>query len=777
MSCSCISSPGLRRERIRIRGTVQGVGFRPHVWRLARQAGLTGTVRNDGAGVVVDVWGRAAQIENFVSTLRADPPPLARIESLRREPRDGGRPPAAFTIEASRQSAADTSLPPDAALCAACAAEILDPANRRYRYAFTNCTHCGPRLSIIEAIPYDRGNTTMRAFSMCPACAVEYGDPGDRRFHAQPNACPSCGPQPWLEADGGLVASRHEAIVAAAGLLRAGGIVAIKGVGGFHLAVDATRADAVWRLRRRKRRPHKPLALMARDLGQIRQWCHLSAAEARALRSAAAPVVLLRRRDEAVVAGCPLAPAQRRLGFMLPYSPLHLLLMAQLDAPIVLTSGNRSGEPQCIDNDDARRRLDGIADAFLFHDRAIANRIDDSVVRHAAGDIRILRRARGYAPDPLPFPAAFAAAPPLLAMGGELKNSFGLLQRGRAVLSQHMGDLEDAATLDDYRRNLDLYARLFQHAPEVIVVDRHPDYLSGKLGRELAEARRIPLIEVQHHHAHVAACLAENRYPADAPPVLGVVLDGLGYGDDGALWGGEFLLVGYRHYRRLAHLRPAPLPGGVKAMREPWRNLWARLQQTDLPAADYPPALRKKPLATLRAMQEKGLNSPPASSCGRLFDAVAAAVGLCFDGISYEGQAAIELENLLPDDPEQAEPYPIAIDHSGALPVIDPAPLWPALLADRARSVPPGEISARFHAGLALAVARMSEQLAAEWRISTVVLSGGVFQNATLLRLVKRRLEPRLQVLLHRRVPMNDGGLALGQLAVAAALSSSPADE
>ncbi len=764
-------SVGTVRERIRVRGTVQGVGFRPFVWRLARELRLSGSVWNDGAGVVIEVCGEPAAIEKLVTTLRHDGPPLARVAGIEREPLEGAAMRTGFVIVPSCRTTVSTVAPPDAATCPDCAAEIADPANRRFRYPFTNCTHCGPRLSIIESIPYDRASTTMRDFEMCPACAAEYADPADRRFHAQPNACPDCGPQLWLEADGATVARRDEALAEAARRIAAGGIVAVKGIGGVHLAVDATNAEAVARLRRRKRRPAKPLALMARDIGQIRQWCEVDDAEAEALRSPAAPVVLLRRRDPAAAAGCVIAPRQRLLGFMLPYSPLHRLLLERLDRPIVLTSGNRSSEPQCIDNDDARARLAEIADAFLLHDRDIANRIDDSVVRRVAGRIRLLRRARGYAPQPLSLPSGFGAVPELLAMGGELKNCFGLLQRGRAVLSQHMGDLENAATFDDYRRNLELYARLFQHRPEAIVVDRHPDYLATKLGRQWAAEKGIALIEVQHHHAHVAACLAENDYPADAAPVLGIALDGLGYGDGGELWGGEFLLADYRGYRRLASLRPVPLPGAALAMREPWRNLWAQLDSAGVPETDFPPALREKPLATLRAMREKCLNSPLASSCGRLFDAVAAALGICFDRIDYEGQAAIELEAAIDGDIFSEGGYPFTISTNEGLPLIDPAPLWPALLADRARGVPVGEISARFHAGLAAALIAMVRRLADEQDIETVALSGGVFQNATLLSAVSRGLAGEFRVLTHSRVPMNDGGLALGQLAVAAACS------
>ena len=767
MSTAVASPPPILSERIRVRGTVQGVGFRPFVWRLAHAAGLAGTVCNDGEGVLIELHGPADAIGKLVSDLRRNAPPLARIDAIEREALASRHPPAGFSIIASADTAITTRPPADAATCDACVAEIFDPDDRRYGYPFANCTHCGPRLSIIEAIPYDRANTTMRDFHLCPRCAAEYGDPADRRFHAQPNACPDCGPKLWLEAGDLRVEGNEAALDAAVARLLRGEVVAIKGIGGIHLAVDATDRKALEKLRRRKHRPTKPLALMARDVAQIRRWCRVSRAEAAMLRSAAAPVVLLPRRDEATADECLIAPRRRQLGFMLPYSPLHHLLMARLDRPIVLTSGNLSSEPQCIDNDDARDRLAGIADALLLHDRDIANRIDDSVAREMAGEMRLLRRARGFAPQSLKLPKGFSGAPDLLAMGGELKNTFCLLQQGSAVLSQHMGDLENVATFDDYRKNLRLYEKLFAHDPCAIVIDRHPDYLSARLGREMARTRRLPLIEVQHHHAHVAACLAENGRPLNAAPVLGIVLDGLGFGDDGELWGGELLLTDYREYHRVGSLKSVPLPGAALAMREPWRNLWAQLDAAGIAEDDWPDALRRKPVRTLRKMRAQGLNSPLASSCGRLFDAVAAAVGVCFDRISHEGEAAIGLEALIGNRDDRG--YEFHIGHNGQRLLLDPAPMWRALLDDLRHGVSRGEISARFHDGLAAALADAAMRLKREIDFDTVVLSGGVFQNRTLLESLLRRLEKRCTVLLHRDVPMNDGGIALGQAAVAAA--------
>ena len=563
----------------RVRGRVQGVGFRPTVWRMARELGLAGEVLNDGEGVLVRVSGDPSRVAALLRRIERDPPPLAHIDSIERL-RYSGQLPQEFRIAESIGGPARTQVAPDAALCGACAAELRDPNERRYRYPFTNCTHCGPRLSIVTAIPYDRATTTMAPFELCAACEAEYRNPIDRRFHAEAVACPSCGPTASLVALGQAEAPRDggaDAVEIAARLIAQGEIIAVKGLGGYHLACDATNLAAVSRLRRLKRRDAKPFALMARDLAVIRRYCAIDAVEERALKSVEAPIVLLRAKGpehlpEAV------APGLDTLGFMLPTTPLHLLLVDQFEHPLVMTSGNISDEPAVIDDAEAHRQLAEIASFALTHDRAIANRVDDSVVRVMSGRPRVLRRARGYAPAPLRLPNGFENAPDLLAMGGELKATFCLVKDGQAILSQHQGDLENAATFDDYKKNLALYQSLFDHAPSAIVVDRHPEYLSSKLGRAEADARALPLIDVQHHHAHVAACLAENGRPLHAPPALGIVLDGLGFGDDGAIWGGEFLLADYLGYERLARLKPVAMPGGAQAVREPWRNLYAHLK-------------------------------------------------------------------------------------------------------------------------------------------------------------------------------------------------------
>ncbi len=776
MSLPLISTSSFQSEAIRVRGIVQGVGFRPTVWRLAKQFSLTGTVCNDGDGVLIEIHGSPKKIDKFVSTLRHQCPPLSHIDTIERVPLKKDVIPLSFSISESEQSQAHTHLPADAACCSDCIDDIKNPHNRRYQYAFTNCTHCGPRLSIIQGIPYDRAQTTMSDFKLCDACLAEYNNPADRRFHAQPNACPDCGPQLWLEREGNKYSKASQAISEAAIQLKSGKIVAIKGVAGIHLAVDATNEAAILTLRQRKQRPSKPLALMAKDLSQIEQYCLLSLLDKQHLLDVAAPIVLLERKSKDCRLSSQLAPKQSQLGFMLPYSPLHHLLMQALDHPIVLTSGNCSNEPQCIDNKDATLRLKTLADTFLLHDRAIENRLDDSVLREMAGEHRLLRRARGYAPHPIKLAADFATAPDILAMGGELKNTFCLFKDQHATLSQHMGDLENYATYADYQKNLQLYSTLYQHQPQAIVVDKHPEYLSTKLGKIWAKKQDLAVIEVQHHHAHIAACLAENQQPLHTPVVLGIVLDGLGYGDDDSLWGGEFLLANYHQSKRLASLMPVPLLGGSQAMREPWRNTYAHLKSCGLwdevvtDNLDIIHFLQQKPLRTLDQMMTKGINSPLASSCGRLFDAVAAAIGICTEQISYEGQAAIEMEALLAGRSlEQIEPYPFALEQQEGISRVSPRPMWQALFKDLANKTPRYLISARFHCGLANCLVKLSLQLVQQHRITQVVLTGGVFQNKTLFEAVHKGLEGEVAVLSHRLVPANDGGLSLGQVAIASA--------
>jgi hydrogenase maturation protein HypF len=731
--------------------------------------------------VLIHAWGPSEVLDRFGLALRHDAPPLARIDDIVRRPMSGSPEGNDFRIAGSHAGRVRTGVVPDAATCPECLAEILDPADRRYRYPFTNCTHCGPRLSIVRAIPYDRATTSMASFIMCPACLAEYRNPADRRFHAQPNACPDCGPRVWLadaHGDALQLPSIGDAIQVAADAIRNGRIVAIKGIGGFHLACDATDEDTVARLRSRKRRYAKPFALMARDIETIEKYARVSDDERRALSRSTAPIVVLDRADVADRLAPSIAPGQSNLGFMLPYSPLHHLLMLDHADPIVLTSGNRSDEPQAVANEQALSSLAGIADLWLMHDRDIVSRLDDSVVRVAAGQPRLLRRARGHAPEPLQLGDGFADAPPVVAMGAELKSTICLLGEGRAIVSQHIGDLEDVATQADYRRTLSHYRDLHRFSPALVAVDAHPDYLSTQWGEACAREQGHPLARVPHHHAHVASCLAEHRVAIDAPPALAIVLDGVGYGEDGTLWGGEILLADYVSAERLTTFTPVPLLGGARAMREPWRNAFAHLSQfigwDDL-LRQYPDLavtrqLAARPVATLQAMMASGLNAPPASSAGRLFDAVAAALGISPEACAYEGQAAIALEALAATAlAEPGDGYTGEIV-AGPIEMISWAAMWRVLLADLARGVETARIAARFHAGLALTLTSLAARLADNRGVDTVVLGGGVFQNRLLLEALTGSLDARgLRVLSPRLLPANDGGISLGQATIAAA--------
>ncbi|MDF2235648.1 carbamoyltransferase HypF [Albimonas sp. CAU 1670] len=754
-------------RRIRVRGQVQGVGFRPFVWQLARRMGIVGEVLNDPEGVLILATGPA--LDAFETALRAEAPPLARVDAVESAPHAFAAPPADFRIAPSRGAGAETRVAPDAATCPACLDEIRSPG-RRQGYAFTNCTHCGPRFTILKSLPYDRAKTTMAAFPMCAACRAEYEDPADRRFHAQPIACPACGPRLTLEAEGAEVPG--DPIAETARLLREGRIVAIKALGGFHLACDATNAQALATLRARKRRPAKPFALMA-PLETVRRHSHVSDPEAELLLDPAAPVVLL-----SILGGTltPLpeavAPGMSSLGWMLPATPLHHLLLDAFDGPLVMTSGNLSGEPQAIGDDEARTTLGAIADAFLLHDREIARRLDDGVATLTALGPMTLRRARGRAPGTLPLPPGFERAPQTVAYGGQLKSAICLTKNGQALLSHHLGDLDDALTWDEFLKADADHAALFDHRPALVACDRHPDFRASRHAAARAEAAALPLAEIQHHHAHLAACLGENAHPLDGPPVAGIVLDGLGLGEDGTVWGGEILLGGYRHAERIAHLRPAPLPGGDGAQREPWRNLLMRLDQAGMEdVADD--LLSAHPIALLRQAAARGVNAPLSSSAGRLFDAFAAALGLVEGAQSYEGEAAMRLEALARRTPaEAARPYPFALADAR----IDPAPMFEAWLGDRETAASPAAMAMRFHAGLARAFAAPARELVESGRACAVALTGGCFQNALLLELTAKALEG-LPLMVHRAVPANDGGLAFGQALVAMARAADGGSE
>ncbi|MGP4097716.1 carbamoyltransferase HypF [Nonomuraea sp. KM90] len=744
----------LKRVDVHVEGIVQGVGFRPFVYSLANRLGLAGRVHNDVNGVHIEVEGALAGVEEFLTALERDAPALSEIERVTVV---SGEPAghSGFTIAASDPSGLRRALvSADGATCDDCLRELHDPADRRHRYPFINCTNCGPRFTIVRGVPYDRLLTTMAGFGMCDACAREYHDPADRRFHAQPTCCPACGPRLRLRDARGTELC-GDPVACAAALLRAGRVVAVKGLGGYHLAVTASDERAAAALRGRKHREDKPFAVMAADLAQARRLCEIDDAAAALLAGRARPIVLLPRRAGAPVAPS-VAPGHRRLGLLLPYTALHHLLLAELGEPMVLTSGNVSDEPIAYEDADALTRLGGIADAFLVHDRAIHTRTDDSVVRPAPGGVTVLRRARGYAPEPL---ALRRPAPrPVLACGAELKSTFCLVQGRRAFVSQHIGDLENQDTLRSFVENIDHYCGLFGIRPEVVAHDLHPGYLSTRHALELPGVERVG---VQHHHAHIASCLADN---GDQGPVIGVAFDGIGHGTDGTLWGGEFLRADLAAFERLGHLAHVPMPGGTAAIRHPWRMAAAYLHD-DHPGLDVYRRNAERWTDVLR-LADSGLASPLTSSAGRLFDAVSALLGIR-DKITYDGQAAIELEQRA--DPGETGVYPAAITTPGPL-VVEGADLVRAAAADLTAGVDPGVIAGRFHNGVAAAITRACVELRQRTGLTAVALSGGVFQNALLLERTAERLRAAgFRVLKHVRVPPNDGGLSLGQAAVAAA--------
>ena len=791
---------------IHIGGIVQGVGFRPFVYNLASRLELLGWVRNTSNGVEIRVDGPQSKLDAFIGQLQQDAPPLARIDSLTWEP----RPPdgfSSFEIVPSEQIPfAFQPVSPDMSICPDCLRELFDPADRRYRYPFINCTNCGPRFTIIEDLPYDRPLTTMAAFPLCPECGKEYQDPRDRRFHAQPVACPECGPHIWFETFDQEIDTALDEIppgcretLGDSGLklaqtyLAGGKIVAIKGLGGFHLACDATNPAAVSALRERKLRVDKPFAVMIADLQTVERCCFVDPAERAILESRQRPVVILRRRPEAPVSPA-VAPGQDTIGVMLPYTPLHYLLLSdppedgspEVPRMLVMTSGNLSEEPIAYTNPAARRQLSRLADGFLMHNRPIRIRCDDSVVRligqtHSQdenfsdpeSELLPIRRSRGYAP----YPVRLAwKMPPILGAGAELKNTFCLTRDRYAFLSQHIGDMENLETLQSFEDSVTHFERLFRITPEVLAYDLHPDYMASRYALNRSRLEQLPAFGIQHHHAHIVACMAENGLSADQA-VIGVAFDGTGYGTDGAIWGGEFMLAQFHTFERLAHLRYVPLPGGDLAVREPWRIALAYLRQMGLEwSPDLPPvafeqqAVRDLPggldiLANQLAMR---INAPLTSSMGRLFDAVASLVGLR-QIVSYEAQAAIELEAVAaqvdrhsPVRPYEFEFIPPSADQSSG--VIDPAPLFTQILADLHLGHSASEIAARFHKGVAHMVLEVCRSIRNTHGCGQVGLSGGVWQNITLLNQTVRLLEnDQFKVFTHHLVPPNDGGLALGQ--------------
>jgi hydrogenase maturation protein HypF len=738
--------------RARVEGTVQGVGFRPFVYRLASELELAGFVRNDERGVLLEVEGGETAVEGFLRRLSAEAPPLAAVEAVR--PSDVA--PAGergFRILASPRGGEPAALvSPDTATCGECLAELFDASDRRHRYPFVNCTNCGPRFTIVRGVPYDRPLTTMAGFEMCTRCAEEYDDPADRRFHAQPNACPECGPTlRVLPGD----AYGDEALRGAVAALRHGGVVAVKGIGGYHLACLAAREPAVAALRARKHREDKPFAVMVRDVAAARELVSLTDDEAALLAGRDRPIVLAPRVPGAPVAAS-VAPRSADLGVLLPYSPLHHLLLADVGEPLVMTSGNVSDEPIAHEDGDARERLARIADLVLLHDRPIHTRTDDSVLRAVPGRRPLLlRRSRGFVPDSLPLPVA--GERPVLACGAELKSTFCVAKGGRAWVGHHIGDLKTFEVLQAFEAGIVHFERLFAVAPAVVAHDEHPDYLSTRY----ALARHgVETVAVQHHHAHLAACLAEH---GERGPAVGAIYDGTGYGRDGSVWGGELLVGGLADFERAGHLWPVRLPGGDRAVRQPWRMACAWLLEAGwegpLPGPDR---RRSEQVAEL---VRTGLSSPLTTSMGRLFDAVAALCGLRAE-VSYEGQAAIELEAAA--DPEERGEYELPVGADG---VLDARPTVLAVARDVARGEGVGAVSARFHAAVAGATAEACAAAASRAGLGTVVLSGGVFQNRTLLAATAGRLEARgLRVLVPERLPPNDGGVSYGQAAVAAQL-------
>ncbi|MGB2663357.1 MAG: carbamoyltransferase HypF [Candidatus Acidiferrum sp.] len=757
------------RKAIDITGIVQGVGFRPFVYRLAQECNLTGFIVNTSAGVTIEVQGDAIFLDRFLERLPSELPPLAKITSLLARDTEP-RSETAFRILSSRLDApAKALISPDVAACADCLREMMNPRDRRFRYAFINCTNCGPRFTIVRDIPYDRARTSMSAFQMCAACQAEYDDPANRRFHAQPNACWDCGPQLLFCSSDGVPLDVAEPLREAIRLLEQDRIVAIKGLGGFHLACNARSESAVQLLRARKRRVEKPFAVMLRRIEDADRFCILDDAARKLLHSIERPIVLLPRKPDSALAES-IAPRNHFLGVFLPYTPLHHLLFAggKFEA-LVMTSANLSEEPIAIDNAEAFRRLHGIADAYLAHNRDILRRCDDSVVRIAAGQSRMLRRSRGFVPVPVPLEQEF---PPVLAVGGELKNTICILRGREAFLSQHIGDLENLESYGFFGEAVQHFQRILEVHPGVIAYDLHPDYFSTKWAVAL---EGVQLIGVQHHHAHIASCMAENHLDGK---VIGIALDGTGCGTDGAVWGGEVLLADYKEFERAAHFEYVPLPGGAAAIHEPWRVALSYLVKhyvKDLNSLDLPflRGIDERRRNVIQQMIDRQIHSPRTSSCGRLFDAVAALAGIR-STVNYEAQAAIELEMAAHDSTDDGA-YPFDLIPDGTHWQIGTFSLFQALLHDLRSQQPVADISRRFHTGLAALFVELAEKIREQSKLNRVCLSGGCFHNVLLFRLLLDGLRAKsFEVYCHSEVPAGDGGISLGQALIAAHRLQSP---
>lgn len=744
-------------QRIDVRGVVQGVGFRPFVYRLATELGLVGSVGNDASGVFINVSGAADSIDQFIIRLQTEAPALAQVNSLAAKAVSPFAADAFSIVPSADVEGERTLISPDSAVCADCVDELIDASDRRYQHPFITCTNCGPRLSIIADLPYDRHNTTMAPFDMCRACQREYDDPANRRYHAQPIGCHDCGPQLSFSSQ---VDDLEPAppIQRAVFLIDSGGIMAVKGIGGYHLMCDATNLAAVADLRRRKNRPDKPFAIMVKSIEQAREYADLSEREVDELSSPAAPIVLARQRMDTSLPSL-VAPASPLVGLILAYTPIQHLLLRALERPLVVTSANPAGAPLVFERD-GLDQLGFLFDGVLDHDRQIRVPVDDSVVRRVENEIVPIRRARGYAPIPVDFPGADRQ---VLAVGGELKNTFCLLSGERAWVSPHIGDMENLETLEAFEKMVNEFTTMYEVAPEVVAVDSHPGYLSSKWARRTLD---VPIIEVQHHHAHVAAVMAEHGLDPQSP-VLGVAFDGTGYGEDGTIWGGEFLVADATSFSRVGHLRPVQLPGGDAAVKNPSRVALAHLEAVCIAwSDDLAPVTQQSTgeQALLAQQLERSLNCVPTTSMGRLFDAVASLIGVRHQ-VSYEAQAAIELEILAESGSGAECDYRFGIDSDG---VIDQAPVLHDIIRDLRAGRPVEEIAFCFHDAVAEAVVALSHKVSAEHELETIVLSGGVFQNALLLHLCTWRLERDFDVYTHQLVPANDGGLSLGQAFVAA---------
>ena len=750
--------------KIKVQGVVQGVGFRPFVYRLAGECNLKGWVRNTSGNVEIEVEGDEETLKSFLNDLETKAPPMARIEKVKTT----FHPPKGYTKfkiwDSLSQDGKYQLVSPDIATCEDCKRELFSPADRRFRYPFTNCTNCGPRFTIIEDIPYDRPKTTMRQFEMCPECQQEYNNPLDRRFHAQPNACPKCGPGLELVDGGGNPIKVNDVFKAMSKLLKAGRILAIRGLGGFHLACDATNEEAVNLLRARKRRPSKPLAVMVGTIEEIENHCFISPEERKLLQSPQCPIVLLRWKHSSSNISPAVAPNLKYLGVMLPYTPLHHILLRESSIPLVMTSGNISEEPIAKDNDEALRRLKGIADYFVLHNRDIYARYDDSVYM-VEGVPQAIRRARSYAPYPIFLPFRSKQT---LACGAELKNTFCLTKDEHAFLSQHIGDMENEESLDHFENTIELYKKLFRIEPEIVAYDMHPEYLSTKYALQAGLEQGLRLTPVQHHHAHIVSCLVENKVEG---PVIGVAFDGTGYGTDGTIWGGEFLLADWRSCQRVGHLEYVPLLGGAAAISKPYRMALSYLYTLlgeDFSLGSLPIGkLNPIELEIIKQQLKRGVNSPLTSSAGRLFDAVSALVGVRGE-IDYEAQAAIELEMLVPDELGEEKSYPFSIVTDQGIRVVKLEELFSPMVQDVRHRVPVPLISLKFHNAMAQIIAEMCKLVAEERGVTQVALSGGVFQNRLLLKLATSALHKNnLSVITHRLVPCNDGGISLGQAVIA----------